>query len=103
MRRSTRNQVAIGTLLLLLGGGAAKAAEIHVLAPTIVTMPLILEDHRVDLAGAIPSELHNYIVFTAGVGSAASQADGAKAFLALLTEPAALPPIKVNGFEPVTP
>ena len=69
----------------------------------IVTMPLILEDHRVDLAGPIPSELQNYIVFTAGIGSVAKQADGARAFLALMTGPAAIPAIKANGFEPVSP
>ena len=69
----------------------------------VATMPLIVEERRVQLVGAIPSELQNYIVFTAGVGSAANEVDAAKSFIKLLTAPASVPVIKASGFDPVTP
>ena len=87
-----------------MGGGAvltpvvAGEAEI-----AVATMPLIVEEKGVELVGPVPLELQNYIVFTAAVGSAAKEADAARAFLALLVAPTAVPVLKANGFEPVTP
>ena len=48
-----------------------------------------------------PSELHNYVVFTAGVGSAVKQPDAAEALIKHLTAPNAVPVIKAKGIEPV--
>jgi molybdate transport system substrate-binding protein len=56
-----------------------------------------------DLVGPIPSELQFYNRFAAGVGANAKQADAAKAFLGLLTAPAAIPVIKAKGMEPGVP
>jgi molybdate transport system substrate-binding protein len=87
-----------------MGGGAVVAPVISGEAEiAVVTIPLILEEHRVDLAGPIPSELQNYIVFTAAVGSSAKQAEAARGFVALLTAPTTLPILKANGFEPANP
>jgi molybdate transport system substrate-binding protein len=87
-----------------MGGGAVLAPLVAGEADlAVATMPLIVEEHRVQLVGAVPSELQNYIVFTAGVGSVAKQAEAANAFIRLLTAPTAVPVIKANGFDPVTP
>jgi hypothetical protein len=43
----------------------------------VVAMPLIVEEHRVELVEPVPSELQNYTVFTAGIGSAAEEAEAA--------------------------
>jgi molybdate transport system substrate-binding protein len=50
----------------------------------VATMPLIVEERRVQMVGPIPSELQNYIVFTAGVGSVAKEANAATALIKLL-------------------
>jgi molybdate transport system substrate-binding protein len=87
-----------------MGGGAVLAPLITGEADlAVATMPLIVEERRVQLVGAVPSELQNYIVFTAGVGSVAKEADAAKAFIKLLTSSIAVPVIKASGFDPVTP
>lgn len=92
-----------GPKLKPMGGGA-------VLAPlvagevdfAVATMPLIVEEHRVQLVGAVPSELQNYITFTAGIGSLAKATDPANNLIRLLTAPASVPVIKSSGFEPIS-
>jgi molybdate transport system substrate-binding protein len=92
------------TKLKPMGGGAVLAPVVTAEADlAVATMPLIVEERRVQLVGPIPSELQNYIVFTAGVGSIAKEANAAAAFIKLLTAPAAGPIIQANGFDPVTP
>ncbi len=87
-----------------MGGGAVLAPLVSGEADlAIATMPLIVEERRVQLAGAVPPELQNYIVFTAGVGSAAKEVDAAKSFIKLLTAPTSVQAIKASGFDPVTP
>jgi molybdate transport system substrate-binding protein len=56
----------------------------------------------VDVIGKIPSELQNYLVFTAAVEAAATQPEAAKAFVKHLTAPEAVSVIKAKGWEPVT-
>lgn len=55
----------------------------------------------VELVGLFPSELQNYLVFTAGVGASAKQPDAAQALIKHLTAPAAVGVLKAKGFEPV--
>jgi molybdate transport system substrate-binding protein len=87
-----------------MGGGAVLAPVVtHEADFAVATMPLIVEERRVELVGPLPSELQNYIVFTAGVGSAAKEADAATAFIKLLTAPTAVAVLKANGFDPVVP
>ena len=52
-----------------------------------------------ELAGPFP--VHNYVVFTAGVGSAAKQPDADEPLIKHLTAPNAVPLIKAKGMEPV--
>jgi molybdate transport system substrate-binding protein len=87
-----------------MGGGAVLTPVVNGEADiAVATMPLIVEEHRVQLVGPVPSELQNYIVFTAGVGSAAKEANAAATLIKLLTAPAAVPVIKANGFDLITP
>jgi molybdate transport system substrate-binding protein len=53
-----------------------------------------------ELAGPLPAELQNYVVFTAGIAPAAKDATAAKAFIDFLKAPAALPVLKAKGMEP---
>jgi len=55
----------------------------------------------VELVGLFPPELQNYLVFTAGVGTAAKQPDAAKALITHLTAPNAVLVLKAKGMEPV--
>lgn len=57
----------------------------------------------VDPVGLIPTELQDYVVFTAGVGSAAKQPEGANALIKFITAPEAARLIKEKGMEPGTP
>jgi molybdate transport system substrate-binding protein len=82
------------------GGGVVAPVASGEAEIAVVTTPLILEDPRVELAGSVPAELQNYIVFTAGVGTAAKEADAAGALIRLLTAPAAAPVLRAKGFEP---
>jgi molybdate transport system substrate-binding protein len=87
-----------------MGGGAVLAPLVTGEADlAVATMPLIVEERRVQLVGAVPSELQNYITFTAGIGSVAKETDAAKNFIKLLTASASVPVIKSSGFDPVTP
>lgn len=67
------------------------------------TVGAILSVRGIKLLGSFPTELQNYIVFTAAVGTAAKEAEGAKALIKFLTAPAAVPVIKAKGMEPGTP
>lgn len=73
-------------------------AELAVISP-----PAILADLGVELVGILPKELQQYVVYTAGVSAAASDADAAKALLTYLTTPAAMSIMKTKGLEPVEP
>jgi molybdate transport system substrate-binding protein len=87
-----------------MGGGAVLSPLVAGEADlAVATMPLIVEEHRVQLVGAVPSNLQNYIVFTAGVGSAAKDVEAATAFIRALTAPPAVSALKAHGFDPVTP
>jgi molybdate transport system substrate-binding protein len=53
-----------------------------------------------EILGPLPPELQHYTVFSAGMGTAATQTAAAKALVEFLTAPAALPIIKAKGMEP---
>ena len=67
------------------------------------TSNILLSVAGVELAGLFPPELQDYLVLTAGVGTAAKQPDAAKALMKLLTGPEAVAVIKAKGLEPVAP
>jgi molybdate transport system substrate-binding protein len=56
-----------------------------------------------ELLGPLPPELQSYIGYSAGVGSAAKEADAGKALINFLKAPAAVPVLKAKGMEPMSP
>ena len=69
----------------------------------VISPPAILAEPGAELVGILPKELQNYVVYTAGVGAAAKDADAAKALLEFLTTPAARSAMKSKGLEPALP
>jgi molybdate transport system substrate-binding protein len=53
------------------------------------------------LVGPLPAEIQNFTIYTAGVGSAAKDAAGARGLVKFLSGPHALPIIKAKGMQPV--
>jgi molybdate transport system substrate-binding protein len=70
---------------------------------TINDLAPIARTAGVDLVGPLPAELQSYSTFVGGVGSAARNADAARAFLAFLTLPASKTVWKAKGVEPGPP
>ena len=60
----------------------------------------ILPVKGAELLGPLPGELQNIIVYAAGIGAAARQADGARAFVTFLATPDVVQVIKALGMEP---
>jgi molybdate transport system substrate-binding protein len=54
----------------------------------------------IDYVGALPAEVQNITVFSAGIHTAAKQPEAANALVKFLTAPAAVPVIKKYGMEP---
>ena len=65
----------------------------------VANIPPILDEPGLELAGGLPSELQNYIGFTAALGSAAQSAEPGKALIGFLTSEGAVPVIKAKGME----
>ncbi len=69
--------------------------ELGIVASTqIVTTP------GVELAGPMPAELQNYLIFTGGVSAQSKVQTSARALLRFLTSPVAVQAIKSGGMEP---
>lgn len=64
------------------------------------TMTEIVATPDVDMVGPVPTELQNYIVFTAAVPAIAKQPAAAKALIEFLGSPRAVSVFKSKGFEP---
>lgn len=60
--------------------------------------PAIVANKSVELAGALPEELQNYIVLATGLGSNAPQPEAAKALIAFLQSDAAAKVIRASGW-----
>jgi molybdate transport system substrate-binding protein len=56
-----------------------------------------------ELLGPLPPELQSYVGFSAGVGTAAKEAEAGKVLINFLKAPAAVPVLKAKGMEPITP
>jgi molybdate transport system substrate-binding protein len=67
----------------------------------VVTIPLLLVP-GIDIVGALPAELQNYIGFSAGISAAAKEPEAARALVKFLTSEEAGPLIKAKGMEPLT-
>jgi molybdate transport system substrate-binding protein len=66
----------------------------------MVVITQILTTPGVDFVGPLPAELQRYITFTAGISADSKAPDAARALLAFLKGPAALPVIRAQGMEP---
>jgi molybdate transport system substrate-binding protein len=83
--------------------GGGNVAEVVAAGEAEMAVQLITElisVRGVELVGPLPAEVQNYIVLTAGVGTEAKEAAGAKEFLQFLTAPAAAPVYTSKGLEP---
>jgi len=92
MKAKTKPQQSTDGIVQAVASGEA---ELGFALPTV-----FLSGRGAELVGPFPSELQNYVVFTAGVGSAAKQPDAAKALIRHLTAPNAVPVLKAKGMEP---
>jgi molybdate transport system substrate-binding protein len=68
---------------------------------TVITIPNIIGVPGVAVAGLLPTELQSYTVFSAGVGAAAKEVDGAKELIRYLVAPEAAPVFEAKGMERV--
>jgi molybdate transport system substrate-binding protein len=66
----------------------------------IILVSEILAFPGVDLLGPLPTELQNYIVYAAGVGTQSHNAAAAKAVIKFISGPAVAQTFKAKGFEP---
>ena len=57
----------------------------------------------VELAGPLPAELQDYVVYSAALGKAVKNSDGARAFIQFLTDERAAAVLRAKGLEPGTP
>ena len=61
----------------------------------------IVGEAGVTLVGPLPNEIQNYTTYAVGLGSAAKQAEAAKAFIKVLSGPSAAMVLKAKGMEGV--
>jgi molybdate transport system substrate-binding protein len=86
----------------LLEPGSVQAAEKVVAGEAEVLLTLVSEIRPVDgmeLIGPLPAEFQSYITFDAAIGSRATDAAAARAFVACVTSPAASPAFVAEGIE----
>jgi molybdate transport system substrate-binding protein len=81
------------------GGGILKAVAQGEAEMAVSPIPTVLSTPGIDNAGALPPALQNYLELVAGVAANAKEPEGARAFIRLLSEPAAIEVIKARGFE----
>ena len=82
-----------------IDGNPVKAVVSGEAEIAVANIPPILDEPGLELAGALPSELQNYIGFTAALGSAAQSAEAGKALIGFLTSEGAVTVIKAKGME----
>jgi molybdate transport system substrate-binding protein len=60
----------------------------------------ILPVKGVTFVGLLPAEIQNYTVYAGGIGAQATNADGGRALLSVLSAPGAAAALRSNGMEP---
>ena len=86
----------------LLEQGSVRAAEKVVAGEAEILLTLvseILPVEGMELLGPLPAEFQSYITFDAAVGSRATDAAAARAFIACVAAPAAAPTFAAKGIE----
>jgi molybdate transport system substrate-binding protein len=66
----------------------------------IQQLPELMAVPGIDIVGPLPPDIQNITVFSAGLSTAAKNADGARAVIKFLTAPAARAVIQSKGLEP---
>jgi molybdate transport system substrate-binding protein len=88
-------------IVLTKGSGPAMESVAQGKADIVLTlMSELLPVHGIDVVGAFPSEVQNYVNFSGAVASKTQNADAAKAVLRFLAGPGAAPTYKQKGMEP---
>lgn len=85
---------AMGAGSLVVGPVAKGEAELG-----IVSVPFILAEPGVELAGALPSDLQDYVYYSAGVGTAAHDKQIAGSFISFLMQSESTSVMKSHGLE----
>lgn len=67
----------------------------------IVSIPFILADPGVELAGPLPRELQDYVQYSSGIGAAVQDRNAARAFVGYFRHPGAIEVLKAHGLEAV--
>jgi molybdate transport system substrate-binding protein len=91
MKAKTRRQPTPAAIPQAVANGDA---EIGVFLTNVLIAP------GVEPAGALPAELQNDLLFTAGIAADSKEADAAKAFIAFLKTPAAIAVLQAKGLKP---
>jgi molybdate transport system substrate-binding protein len=86
--------------LKAIAGSPVKAVASGEAEIAVANAPPILDDRAVELAGPLPAELQNYLVYSAGIAAGAKEAEAGKAFVGFFTSESAVPVVKAKGMEP---
>ena len=86
--------------LKAIAGNPVKAVSSGEAEIAVANIPPILDDGAVELAGPLPAELQNYLVYSAGIAAGAKEAEAGKAFVVFFASESAVPVIKAKGMEP---
>ena len=78
---------------------ALAAGEIELVVTGVGPVLAMAEAGEADFVGTLPAEIQDYVVFTAGVSTAARDSAAARSFLQFMTSPAAAPVFKAKGME----
>lgn len=83
------------------GGGTVLPVAHGEVEISVTTIPGILEVSGAELAGPLPAELQSWVVYTAGVSTAARDRFAAATLIAFLTSPDAVAVMRSKGVEPI--
>ena len=84
-------------------GGAVTPVARGEIELVVIGLPPVIGIEGVEWIGWIPAELQSWVVFTAGLSSAAKEPEAGRALLSFLTTPAAVAVFKAKGLEPAAP
>jgi molybdate transport system substrate-binding protein len=89
-------------IILAQGSGPATESVAAGKAALVITLfSEIVPIHGVEILGPLPGEFHYDIRFTGAASATAKNADAAKALIAFLAGPKAVPTFKAKGLEPL--
>ena len=86
-------------------GGSGRSAELLAEGEVdfvVSGLPPLLGKPHVEWLGLIPSEINSFVVFTAGLSTAAKEPDGGRALLRFLATPEAMAVYKSKGLDPAS-